>query len=58
MRRNNHRSVESIILKNIFYEGGLSKAGRPVFYLIMRHINGDNIDFELVIYHILQVNDI
>lgn len=55
MRRNSHRSVESIVSKNIFYEGGVSKAGRPVFYLIIRHINGDNIDFELLIYHILQV---
>lgn len=56
MKRNSHRSVESIISKNIFYEGGLSKAGRPVFYLVIRHINGDNIDFELLIYHILQVS--
>lgn len=55
MRRNSHRSVESIVSKNIFYEGGVSKAGRPVFYLIMRHINTDNIDFELLVYHILQV---
>ncbi|KAI8079304.1 hypothetical protein BDF21DRAFT_493917 [Thamnidium elegans] len=54
MRRNSHRSVESIVSKNIFYEGGVSKAGRPVFYLIMRHINADNIDFELLVYHILQ----
>ena len=55
MRRNSHRSVEPIVSKNIFYEGGVSKAGRPVLYLIIRHINGDNIDFELLIYHILQV---
>jgi neurofibromin 1 len=54
LRRNSHRSVESIVSKNIFYEGGVSKVGRPVFYLIMRHINADNIDFELLIYHILQ----
>lgn len=54
MRRNSHRNVESIVSKNIFYEGGVSKAGRPVFYLIMRHINADNIDFELLIYYVLQ----
>lgn len=54
MRRNSHRSVEVIVSKNIFYEGGISKAGRPVFYLIMRHIHADNIDFELLIYHVLQ----
>lgn len=55
IRRNNHRSVESIASKNIFYEGGISKAGRRVYYLILRHIDVDNIDFELLIYHILQV---
>ncbi|KAI8647143.1 hypothetical protein BD408DRAFT_358792 [Parasitella parasitica] len=54
VRRNSHRSVEVIVSKNIFYEGGVSKAGRPVFYLITRHINADNIDFELLIYHVLQ----
>lgn len=57
MRRNSHRSAEVITSKNIFYEGGVSKAGRPVFYLIMRNIKSDNIDFELLIYHILQVNN-
>ncbi|KAI7901256.1 uncharacterized protein BX663DRAFT_515416 [Cokeromyces recurvatus] len=54
MRRNSRRSVEAIVSKNIFYEGSTSKAGRPVFYLILRHINADNIDFELLIYHVLQ----
>jgi hypothetical protein len=54
MRRNSHRNVDSIVSRNIFYEGGVSKAGRPVFYLILRNINADNIDFELLIYHILQ----
>jgi hypothetical protein len=56
MHRNSHRSVESTVFRNIFYEGGVSKAGRPVFYLIIRNINTDNIDFELLIYHILQVS--
>ncbi|KAI8087606.1 uncharacterized protein B0P05DRAFT_584843 [Gilbertella persicaria] len=54
MRRNSHRNVESIVSKNIFYEGGVSKAGRPVFYLIMRRIIADSIDFELLVYHALQ----
>ncbi|RCI05603.1 Ras GTPase activating protein ira2, partial [Rhizopus stolonifer] len=54
MRCNNHRNVESIVSKNIFYEGGVSKAGRPVFYLIMRRIIADSIDFELLVYHALQ----
>ncbi|KAI8373844.1 hypothetical protein BD560DRAFT_393755 [Blakeslea trispora] len=54
MRRNSHRSVESIISKNIFYEGGVSKANRPVFYFIARNVIADSIDLELLIYHILQ----
>ncbi|KAI7901148.1 uncharacterized protein BX663DRAFT_457281 [Cokeromyces recurvatus] len=54
MRRNSHRSVEPIVSKNIFYEGGVSKANRPVFYLIARNITADSIDFELLVYHILQ----
>ncbi|KAI9323567.1 hypothetical protein BX666DRAFT_2016762 [Dichotomocladium elegans] len=54
MRRNSHRSVESIVSKNIFYEGGTSRAGRPVFYLILRNIVADSIDFELLIYYVLQ----
>ncbi|CAO3650284.1 unnamed protein product [Mucor fragilis] len=54
MRRNSHRSVESIVSKNIFYEGGVSKSNRPVFYFIARNITADSIDFELMVYHILQ----
>jgi hypothetical protein len=55
MRRNSHRSVESIVSKNIFYEGGVSKSNRPVFYFIARNIISDSIDFELLVYHMLQV---
>lgn len=56
MRRNSHRSVDSIVSKNIFYEGGVSKSSRPVFYFIARNIVADSIDFELLVYYILQVN--
>ncbi|KAF7726129.1 Ras GTPase activating protein ira2 [Apophysomyces ossiformis] len=55
MRRNSHRSVESIVSKNIFYESGTSKAGRPVFYFIARNVIADSIDFELLIYYMLQI---
>lgn len=55
MRRNSHRSVDAIVSKNIFYEGGVSKANRPVFYFIARNIIADSIDFELLVYHVLQV---
>ncbi|KAL0094126.1 hypothetical protein F4703DRAFT_1816773 [Phycomyces blakesleeanus] len=55
MRRNSHRSVDAIATKNIFYEGGTSKVGRPVLYIIARNISNDSIDFELFIYYMLQV---
>ncbi|KAI8078349.1 hypothetical protein BDF21DRAFT_43098 [Thamnidium elegans] len=55
MRRNSHRSVETIVAKNIFYEGGVSKANRPVFYFIARNVIADSIDFELLVYHMLQI---
>lgn len=58
MRRNSHRSVEPIVSKNIFYEGGISRNNRPVFYFIARNILVDSIDFELLVYHILQVTNI
>ncbi|CAO3626389.1 unnamed protein product [Cunninghamella echinulata] len=54
MRRNSHRSVEPIASKNIFYEGGVSKAGRPVYYFITRNVINDSIDFELLTYYMLQ----
>ncbi|KAI8975307.1 hypothetical protein BDF20DRAFT_914255 [Mycotypha africana] len=54
MRRNSHRSVESIVSKNIFYETGVSKLNRPVFYFIARNVVADSIDFELLVYYMLQ----
>ncbi|KAI9026450.1 hypothetical protein CLU79DRAFT_741805 [Phycomyces nitens] len=54
MRRNHRRNVDVIVSKSIFYEGGVSKAGRTVFYYIARHVVVDSIDFELMVYHILQ----
>ncbi|ORX62830.1 hypothetical protein DM01DRAFT_1403269 [Hesseltinella vesiculosa] len=54
MRRNSHRSVEPIASKNIFYEGGVSRAGRRIYYFITRNVISDSIDFELLTYYILQ----
>ncbi|KAG0747979.1 hypothetical protein G6F62_000155 [Rhizopus arrhizus] len=54
MRRNSDRGVESSGLKNVFYEGSVSKSARTVFYLIMRHIQVDSIDLELLVYHIIR----
>ncbi|KAF7723612.1 Ras GTPase activating protein ira2 [Apophysomyces ossiformis] len=57
MSRNRGRNVEPIVSKEIFYDGGQSKAGRPVLYFIMRHVIANSIDFELLIYYILQLID-
>ncbi|KAI7870568.1 hypothetical protein BDF14DRAFT_1771252 [Spinellus fusiger] len=55
IRQNRGRNIDVIISKNIFYESGVSKAGRTVFYYIARHVIADSIDFELMTYHILQL---
>ncbi|KAI8357236.1 hypothetical protein BD560DRAFT_197971 [Blakeslea trispora] len=55
MRRNKNRDVSYISSLNIFYQGGVSKGGRPVFCCIYRNIVGDNFDFELLIYYMLRV---
>lgn len=56
MRRNKHRDLNSIRSLNIFYQGGVSRGGRPVFYLIARHVPAETMDFELLIYYMLRVN--
>lgn len=56
MRRNKHRDVSSISSLNIFYQGGLSRGGLPVFYLILRNISGESFDFELLVYYMLRVS--
>lgn len=56
MRRNGARNVEAIASKGIFFEGGPSKNGRPVYYYIARKVEAERLDFELLIYYILQVS--
>lgn len=56
IRRNSHRDVSPISSKNIFYHAGVSKGGRPVFYLITRNVDAETCDFELLIYYMLRVN--
>lgn len=58
MRRNKHRDLSCISSLNIFYQGGVSKGGRPVFYCIKRNIVGEDFDFELLIYYMLRVSSI
>lgn len=56
MRRNKNRDISYISSLNIFYHGGVSRGGRPVFYFIARHVAGDGgVDFELLIYYMLRV---
>lgn len=56
MRRNGHRDLTAISAKNIFYLGGKSKGGRPVFYMIGRTIDAEEMDFELLVYYMLRVS--
>jgi neurofibromin 1 len=58
IRRNENRSLEALLAKNIFYEGGASKAGRPVFYFIIRRMEGENVDYELLLYYMMKVSSI
>lgn len=55
MRRNKHRDLSHISSLNVFYQGGVSKGGRPVFYMITRNVIGENFDYELLIYYMLRV---
>ncbi|KAL7314719.1 hypothetical protein PS15m_006255 [Mucor circinelloides] len=55
MRRNKHRDLSYISSLNAFYQGGVSKGGRPVFYMIARNVVGENFDYELLIYYMLRV---
>jgi neurofibromin 1 len=56
MRRNAHRDLSAISTLNMFYLGGNSKGGRPVFYMICRSINGEELDCELLVYYMLRVS--
>ncbi|RGB37714.1 hypothetical protein C1646_638789 [Rhizophagus diaphanus] len=52
MKRNKDRNLDSL-KKNIFYESGVSKERRPVFYYIARELEAESTDIELLMYHIL-----
>ncbi|GBC02045.1 hypothetical protein RclHR1_04420015, partial [Rhizophagus clarus] len=53
MKRNKERNLDPILEKNIFYESGISKERRPVFYYIAREFEAESTDIELLMYHIL-----
>ncbi|KAI9318553.1 hypothetical protein BX666DRAFT_1511999 [Dichotomocladium elegans] len=55
IRRNNHRDLGGISTANFFYQSGVSKLGRPVFYWVPRNMDTENYDYELTIYYMLRV---
>ncbi|KAL0078943.1 hypothetical protein F4703DRAFT_1778323 [Phycomyces blakesleeanus] len=55
INRNRYRDVTTISSLNIFYQGGVSRSGRPVFYMILNKAKGENFDFELLTYYALCV---
>ncbi|KAG0011185.1 Ras GTPase activating protein ira2, partial [Entomortierella chlamydospora] len=52
MRKNRGRTIDNLLKDGVFYEGGLSKQRRPVFYFVMRKLSLDNVDLETVMYRI------
>ncbi|KAG0047826.1 Ras GTPase activating protein ira2 [Gryganskiella cystojenkinii] len=52
MRKNRGRAIDDLLKDGVFYEGGLSKERRPVFYFVMRKLSLDNVDLETVMYRI------
>ncbi|GAA5815422.1 hypothetical protein MFLAVUS_008930 [Mucor flavus] len=55
MRRNKHRDISNLNSLNVFYQSGVSKDGRPVFYLITRNVIGESFDYELLLYYMLRI---
>jgi len=56
MRKNRGRGNDNILKDTVFYEGGLSKERRPVFYFVMRKLSLDNLDLETVMYRVFLVS--
>ncbi|KAI8142067.1 hypothetical protein BJV82DRAFT_159057 [Fennellomyces sp. T-0311] len=55
IRRNSHRDLSKISSKNIVYQAGVSRGGRPIFYVVIRHLDLETTDYELLIYYMLRV---
>ncbi|CAJ0889042.1 14442_t:CDS:2, partial [Entrophospora sp. SA101] len=56
MKRHSKRNVEAISSRKLFYEGGMSKGQRPVFYYIANRLEAEATDIELLFYYIASVN--
>ena len=55
MQRFQNRNVDSIVEKDIFYEGGQSKERRPVLHIVPKKLVASSLDMELVLYCLLKV---
>ncbi|KAG0224055.1 Ras GTPase activating protein ira2, partial [Actinomortierella wolfii] len=53
MRKNRGRIVDTLLKDGVFYEGGLSRERRPVFYFVMRKMSLETMDIEMIMYHVL-----
>jgi neurofibromin 1 len=58
MLKNSGRSVESILSSRIVYDGGETKDGMPVICFVLRNINVDTVDPDLLAYCHLKVNSL
>uniref|UniRef100_V5ET08 Ras GTPase activating protein RasGAP n=2 Tax=Kalmanozyma brasiliensis (strain GHG001) TaxID=1365824 RepID=V5ET08_KALBG len=54
VRRHAGRSIDEESYHSIFYEGPFSRAGRPVLYYTLHKQKADTIDFEGLIFYVLQ----
>lgn len=55
MLRHSYRSIETILSGRMIYDGGEAKDGTPVICIIMRNINVDTVDQDLLLYCFLKV---
>ncbi|CDR87933.1 related to Neurofibromin [Sporisorium scitamineum] len=54
LRRHAGRNIDEESYRSIFYEGPVSRGGRPVLYYTMHKQKADTIDFEGLILYVLQ----
>jgi neurofibromin 1 len=56
MDKHRYRNINPIKDKKIFYEGGYTREGKPLFYYIARRMIAESLDIESVMVYILQVS--
>ncbi|ORX55545.1 hypothetical protein DM01DRAFT_1366815 [Hesseltinella vesiculosa] len=55
MKRSAHRDFSAYSSSNFFYLGDKSRAGHPIFYLVSRNVDSENMDFEVATTYMLRV---